>query len=49
MISELKLSISRLSSPAAWKGSSLRSELLHTSSARSPVLWAGVPRTGRIS
>src|SRR5215210_747606 len=49
MISDPKASISRLRRPAAWKGSSLRSELLHTSSARSPVLCAGVPLTGRIS
>ncbi len=49
MTSEPKASISRLSSPAAWSGSSLRSELLHTSSAKRPVLWAGVGRTGRIS
>src|SRR4051812_22088598 len=49
MISEPNVSISRLRSPAAWNGSSLRSELLHTSSARSPDLCAGVPLTGRIS
>jgi len=49
MISESKRSISRLSSPAAWSGSSLRRELLQTSSARSPVRCAGVERTGRIS
>ncbi len=49
MISEPNASISRFSSPEACSGSSLRSELLHTSSARSPVLWAGVERRGRIS
>ena len=37
MISEPRASISRLSSPAACSGSSLRKELLHTSSAKRPV------------
>jgi hypothetical protein len=49
MTTESRRRISSLMRPTALSSLSPRNELLHTSSARSPVLWTGVGRTGRIS
>jgi hypothetical protein len=48
-MSERAARSSALSSPAGVCGSSLRRELLHTSSPSSGVVWAGDIRTGFIS